>query len=91
MYIEIEEEQIVPHIMLDDICLTINNIDGLRSDEREYLEEYKWQDLQYDLKLLQALKTVYKYYTLHSEWERLDDYIPELDHDLTETETGLDV
>lgn len=89
MLIEIEEEQIVPHIMLTDIHQVIDNIDQLRSEDLEYLEEYKWQDLQYDLNLLQALKTVYRYYTIVPKWDELENYIPELDHDLTETETGL--
>jgi hypothetical protein len=85
MRIEIEEEELVPQIMIDDLSLTINNIESLRDDKLEYLQEYQWGDLEYDIKLLRALKTVYRHYTVHGEWDNLLNYEVELDHDLTET------
>lgn len=86
MKIEIEEEQIVPQIMLEDMGYALNSIEAFRDDKLEYLEEYQWGDLKYDLNLLRALKTVYRHYTISSDWAALDNYVVELDHDLTETE-----
>lgn len=86
MRIEIEEEQVIPQVMIEDLGYVLNSIEELRDEKLEYLKEYQWRDLEYDINLLQALKTVYRHYTLHSEWANLNSYIPELDHDLTATE-----
>ena len=83
MKIEIEEEQIVPQIMLEDLGYALSSIEDFK--QLEMLEEYQWRDLEYDLNLLRSLKTVYRHYTIHSDWANLDNYTVRLDHDLTET------
>ena len=80
MKIEIDDmdmDQIMGPALLEAIEMTYDEIVGLQSQD---LESYQQEDLDYDLQLLPALKTVYKYYNVQSEYYKLDEYdITDLD------------
>jgi len=81
--IEVEVDQILGPALLEAIEMTYDAINELR--EQEVLENYQMSDLDYNLQLLPALKTVYKYYNVHSEYYKLDEY-DILDVDLEEVD-----
>ena len=58
--------------LLEAIEMTYNDIVILR--RRDHIESYQMEDLDYNLQLLPALKTVYKYYSVHTDHYKLDDY-----------------
>jgi hypothetical protein len=88
MLVNLNTEQVVPQIMIEDIGFTLNSIEGFK--DLEYLQEYQWEDLKYDLNLLHSAKSLFRHYSLHQDWAQLDNYWVEVDFDLTETETGID-
>ncbi len=87
MLIEIEPEQIIPEEMIIQIDCILDNIEGWK--RLECLEQYQSEDLMYDLEMYRTAKTMFRHYTVYTEWDCLDIHSIEVDHDLTETETGL--
>lgn len=80
MKIEVEVDQVMGPALLEAIEMAYEAIAELR--EQEVLENYQMADLDYNLQLLPALKTVYKYYSLHTEHYKLNEYdILDIDFD----------
>lgn len=72
MKIEIDIDDVIGPTLLDAIEMTYTNITDLK--EQEELQDYQVEDLEYNLILMPALKTVYKYYSVHTEYYKLDEY-----------------
>ena len=72
MKIEVEVDQVMGPALLEAMEMTYDAIVELR--EQEVLENYQMSDLEYNLQLLPALKTVYKYYSVHTEHYKLNEY-----------------
>ena len=87
MLVNIDAEVGMVPELREQISYIIDEISGF--GELEYLQEYQWEDLKYNLELLPALKRVLAHYSIPSDWEAIDLMTVEIDHDLTETETGL--
>lgn len=70
--IDIDIDDIMPQILLE----TIGNVytDIIQLKEREILETYQEDDLEYDLKLLHALKVVYRHFSTSDEWSKVHEY-----------------
>ena len=72
MKIDIDPDQFMGQTLLEAIELTYNDIVKLR--RLDHIESYQMEDLDYNLQLLPALKTVYKYYTVHIDHYKLDEF-----------------
>jgi len=97
-YIEISDEmesQIITQSLYESIEMMYDDIVHLSSRDENGnpdLQQYEKEDLKNHLATIEGLKSTYKYYTLHSEWSKLDrfgtikleDYFSHLDVDQEE-------
>ncbi len=72
MKIDISPDKIMGPVLLEAIEMTYDGIVELR--RLDHIESYQMEDLDYNLRLLPALKTVYKYYTVHIDHYKLDEF-----------------
>lgn len=72
MKIDIDTDIVMGPALLEAIEMTYNEIVKLK--RLDHIELYQTEDLDYNLQLLPALKIVYKYYNVHSEYHKLDDF-----------------
>ena len=86
MLVEIDAVDAIPGEMIEQMQMTIEFIEEFK--DKEYLESYQVEDLEYDLALLPALRSVAKHYSIHTDFPAIDEYQVPCDIDVVEFETS---